>query len=136
MVLATPLTKVQLSQLIMSVKQYTVKNRNIAVWINNIQQKDLKSLFFNNKGKIDLLAPIRKWLNDLEISNPTVAHRLCKSIPNQCPFERQIEIFGRTILRIPPLCKLNPLYNEVVGLRFRAICYLADVCGEDVSSYC
>jgi Mo-dependent nitrogenase C-terminus len=120
----------------MSVKQYTAKNHYLAVWINNIQQKDLKSLCFNNKQKIDLLAPVRKWLNNLEISNPIVAHRLCKSIPNQCPFERQIDIFGRTILRIPPLCKLNPLYNEVVGLRFRAICYLADVCGEDVSSYC
>ncbi|MGF1540937.1 MAG: Mo-dependent nitrogenase C-terminal domain-containing protein [Pleurocapsa sp.] len=120
----------------MSVKQYTAKNHQVAVWINNIQQKDFKSLFFNHQQKIDLLAPLRKWLNNLEINDPNLAHRLCKSIPNQCPFERQIEIFGHTILRIPPLCKLNPLYNEVVGLRFRAICYLADVCGEDVSSYC
>jgi hypothetical protein len=134
--LATPLTKVQLSQLIMSVKQYTAKNYHLAVWINNIQQKDRKSSFFSNKQKTDLLAPLRKWLNNLEISDPIVAHRLCKSIPSQCPFERQIEIFGHTILRIPPLCKLNPLYEEVVALRFRAICYLADVCGEDVSSYC
>ncbi len=135
-VLATPLTKVQLSQLIMSVKQYTAKSHNITTWINNIQQKDLKSLFSLNRKKIDLLDPVRNWLNNIEISDRILAHRLCKSIPNQCPFERQIELFGRTILRIPPLCKLNPLYNEVVGLRFRAICYLADVCGEDVSSYC
>jgi hypothetical protein len=37
---------------------------------------------------------------------------------------------------IPPMCKLNPLYEEVVGLRFRALCYLADDCGEDISQYC
>jgi hypothetical protein len=133
--LATPLTKVQLSQLIMSVKQYTAKNYHLAAWINNIQQKDRKSSFFSNKRN-DLLAPLRKWLNNLEISDAIVAHRLCKSIPSQCPFERQIEVFGHTILRIPPLCKLNPLYDEIIALRFRAICYLADVCGEDVSSYC
>jgi hypothetical protein len=28
------------------------------------------------------------------------------------------------------------LYEEVVGLRFKAMCYLADVCGEDISQYC
>ena len=134
--LATPLTKVQLSQSIMSVKQYTAKSHNITIWVNNIQQKDLKSLFSLNRQKIDLLAPIRNWLNNIEIKDSTLAHRLCQFIPNQCPFERQIQLFGRTILSIPPLCKLNPLYNEVIGLRFRAICYLADVCGEDISSYC
>ncbi|MDE5116162.1 MAG: nitrogenase, partial [Trichodesmium sp. St2_bin2_1] len=29
-----------------------------------------------------------------------------------------------------------PLYNELIHLRFRALCYLADVCGEDITSYC
>jgi hypothetical protein len=36
---------------------------------------------------------------------------------------------------IPPLCKLNPLYNEVVYLRFRALSFLSDICGEDVNAY-
>ncbi len=57
-------------------------------------------------------------------------------IPAQCPFERQIQIFGTTVAHIPPLCKLNPLYNELVYLRFRAISYLANDCGEDISAYC
>ncbi|MHC5727587.1 MAG: Mo-dependent nitrogenase C-terminal domain-containing protein, partial [Nostoc sp.] len=35
-----------------------------------------------------------------------------------------------------PMCKLNPLYNELVYLRFRALCYLVDQCGEDIQSYC
>ena len=121
----------------MSVKQYTVKNIVLSSWINNIQQKSDKTLFTPAKRqKIDFFAPLRNWLNNIEISDRVLAHRLCKSIPNQCPFERQIKLFGKTILSIPPMCKLNPLYNEVISLRFRAICYLADVCGEDVSSYC
>lgn len=82
------------------------------------------------------LQPLRQWLNAFEIKSSETAHRICRSIPAQCPFERKIQLFNRTLLHIPPLCKLNPLYEEVVGLRFRALCYLADVCGEDISSYC
>jgi len=82
------------------------------------------------------LYPIRQWLNRLEINNPEMAHFICRMVPVQCPFERDICLFGRTLLHIPPLCKLNPLYEEVTGLRFRALCYLADECGEDVRCYC
>jgi hypothetical protein len=57
-------------------------------------------------------------------------------IPMQCPFEQDIYLFGRQIGHIPPLCQLNPLYEELIGLRFRALCYLADECGQDVSYYC
>ena len=90
----------------------------------------------SEKSRIDVLLPLRKWLDNIEVKNSTIAHRICKSIPSQCPFEREIRLLGRTIVKIPPMCKLNPLYNEVIALRFRAICYLADVCGEDVSVYC
>lgn len=88
------------------------------------------------KPTIDLLHPVRQWLDRIEVKEAGFAHFLCKQIPSQCPFERRIQFKGRTLLYIPPLCKLNPLYNEVVALRFRALCYLADVCGEDVSGYC
>lgn len=88
------------------------------------------------KAKIDIFAPLRRWLDNIEIENSAIAHRICKSIPSQCPFAREIKFLGQTILKIPPMCKINPLYNEVIALRFRAICYLADVCGEDVSAYC
>ena len=84
----------------------------------------------------DGLYPIREWLNNLEINNVALAHFICRMIPTQCPFERDICLFGRTIFSIPPLCKLNPLYEELIGLRFRALCYLADDCGEDVGCYC
>jgi hypothetical protein len=90
----------------------------------------------NTQSKIDLLQPLRQWLDALEIQNRKVAHFIAKLIPAQCPFERDIVLFGRRIAHIPPMCKLNPLYEEFIGLRFRALCYLVDKCGEDIQSYC
>ncbi len=86
--------------------------------------------------KIDLLKPLRHWLDSIDVRDRQFAHRICRTIPAQCPFERDIKLFGRTLIHIPPLCKLNPLYEEVVALRFRALCFLADECGEDISQYC
>lgn len=89
-----------------------------------------------SRHKFDLLKPIRQWLDDIEIKNSQVARLIAKLIPAQCPFERDITLFNRKIAHIPPLCKLNPLYDQFVGLRFRALCYLADECGEDIGFYC
>jgi len=83
-----------------------------------------------------VLQPVRIWLDGLEIHDQRLARFLCKMIPAQCPFERDVKVFGQKIVHIPPLCKLNPLYEQLVGLRFRALSYLADDCGEDVSTYC
>lgn len=84
---------------------------------------------------LDVLHPVRDWLDTMDIHDPKVARFLCKLIPPQCPFERDISVFGRKLVHIPPLCKLNPLYEQMVGLRFRALSYLADDCGEDISPY-
>lgn len=81
----------------------------------------------------DLLQPLRQWLDQIEITNPKLAKFLYKAIPAQCPFERDIVLFDRKIAHIPPMCKLNPLYDQLVGLRFRALCYLVDQCGMDIS---
>lgn len=78
----------------------------------------------------DFLKPIRHWLDTLPVESRKQARWLCKLIPAQCPFERDIVLFGHKIAHIPPLCKLNPLYEQLVGLRFRALCYLVDQCGE------
>lgn len=85
---------------------------------------------------LPLLSPVQEWLDHLEIHDPRLARFLCKLIPPQCPFERDIKLFGHKVVHIPPLCKLNPLYEQLVGLRFRALSYLADDCGEDISQYC
>jgi hypothetical protein len=125
----------------MNVLDYTVQNISLSswVWIDSVDAAvtNAKPLRCPSpKPTFDILRPLRQWLNQVEISNPKLAHRLCKLIPAQCPFERDVKLFGHKLFYIPPMCKLNPLYEEVVMLRFRALCYLADECGEDVTQYC
>ncbi|MFM7527545.1 MAG: Mo-dependent nitrogenase C-terminal domain-containing protein [Nodosilinea sp.] len=45
------------------------------------------------------------------------------------------EVLGEDtqLVHIPPMCKINPLYEQLVGLRFQALSYLANECGEDVT---
>jgi tellurite resistance protein len=89
----------------------------------------------NNIHSPDLLNPLREWLDRLEIHDHRLARFLCNMIPSQCPFERDVTLFGKKIVHIPPMCKINPLYEQLVGLRFRALSYLADDCQEDISKY-
>jgi len=98
-----------------------------------IESSANKAVF--TKSNADILHPVKDWLDELDIKDPRLAHFVCKVIPSQCPFERDINLFGRTIAHIPPLCKLNPLYEQFVGLRFRSLSYLADGCGQDISEY-
>ncbi|TAF10586.1 MAG: nitrogenase [Nostocales cyanobacterium] len=89
---------------------------------------------YKKSRSFDLLSPLRRLLDGIQIKNSRLAHRICQVIPCCCPFERDVNLFGRTF-HIPALCKINPLYDEVVALRFRALSYLADECGEDVTKY-
>lgn len=127
----------------MSVSEHTISNLVVAswVWINKLDASTDTATATPPtaqpaKSSFDFLRPLRRWIDNLEVHSPQFAHAVCKHIPSQCPFERDVNLFGRTLFHIPPLCKLNPVYNEVVGLRFRALCYLADDCGEDVTPYC
>jgi Mo-dependent nitrogenase C-terminus len=79
---------------------------------------------------------IRHWLDTIEVDNPKVARLFCTIIPTQCPFERNVKLFNHVIFHIPPLCHFNPLYEQLAALRFRSLCYLADICGEDITPYC
>jgi len=88
-----------------------------------------------SKAGVDVLHPVKDWLEGMEIKDPRLAKFVCKVIPPQCPFERDINLFGRKVAHIPPLCKLNPLYEQFTMLRFRSLSYLADDCGEDVTKY-
>ncbi|MBH8575334.1 nitrogenase [Nostocaceae cyanobacterium CENA369] len=74
----------------------------------------------------NLLDYLRQKLDSIEITNPKVAQFFCWLIPSCCPFERTIKVFERPILYIPPLCKLNPLYEQLVSIRFRSLNYLAN----------
>jgi Mo-dependent nitrogenase C-terminus len=83
-----------------------------------------------------LVQPVRQWLDSIAVGDRQIARWLCQVIPAQCPFERDIQLLGHHLFHIPPMCKLNPVYEELVGLRFRSLSFLADVCGEDVTPYC
>ncbi|MEH2440403.1 Mo-dependent nitrogenase C-terminal domain-containing protein [Nostoc sp.] len=125
----------------MKVFDNTTKKIFLASWvsINQAETSQHKVTQLNrsiSKPYWDILRPLRQRVENIQVSDRQLAHRLCKLIPSQCPFERDVKVFGKTLFHIPPMCKLNPLYDEVVGLRFRALCYLADECGEDVSQYC
>jgi len=85
-----------------------------------------------SRQPIDIWHPIRNWLEKIEVDSPSLARFLYRLIPGQCPFERDVVLLGRTLFHIPPLCKLNPLYEQLVGLRFKSLCYLVEVCGEAI----
>ncbi|MGD1899017.1 MAG: Mo-dependent nitrogenase C-terminal domain-containing protein [Phormidesmis sp.] len=89
----------------------------------------------SDDSKIDPLKPAREWLDQLSVEDPRLARFVCKLVPSQCPFERDVKLFGKKVVHIPPMCKINPLYEQLVGLRFRALTYLADDIGEDVTPY-
>jgi Mo-dependent nitrogenase C-terminus len=125
----------------MKVFDNTTKKIFLASWVS-IHPSDVSNTHVTqlrhpvSKSYFDILQPLRRRLDNIQVCDRILAHRLCKMIPAQCPFERDVKFFGKTLFHIPPMCKLNPLYEEVVSLRFRAMCYLADECGEDVSQYC
>ncbi|MBW4667374.1 MAG: Mo-dependent nitrogenase C-terminal domain-containing protein [Cyanomargarita calcarea GSE-NOS-MK-12-04C] len=85
-------------------------------------------------GSWNILSPLRRFVDGIKVKNRRFAHLICQVIPCGCPFERNINVFGH-IFHIPPICKLNPLYDNCVMLRFRALAYLADECGEDITKY-
>lgn len=51
--------------------------------------------------ELQLLNPVRRWLESIEVHNAKVAQLLCKMIPGRCPFEQEIKFFDYTIFLIP-----------------------------------
>lgn len=89
-------------------------------------------------GKSLFISPfnyIKNKLDSWEIKEKKVAKKIVGLIPSQCPFARDIYLFDRKIITIPPLCKLNPFYQDLMTLRFRALCFLSEI-GEDITPYC
>lgn len=71
------------------------------------------------------LDPLKHWLDGLDPGDERIASFIVHLIPAQCPFERDIILFGRKLVHIPPMCKINPLYEQLVALRFRCLGHLA-----------
>ena len=103
--------------------------------MNNLKNKISRPNTYTLRT-IDILYPFKKWLDNIEIKNSSTAHFICQMIPSQCPFAKEIKVYDLTLITIPPLCKLNPFYNNLMSLKFRSLTYLAEICGEDISPYC
>lgn len=62
------------------------------------------------------------FLNDT-VLRTKVLREFIKNLPLQCPFSKAYELelseFGHRVLIyfVPPLCKLNPLYNWIIDLK-------------------
>ena len=48
---------------------------------------------------------------------------LAKVLPDSCPFAIRIVIFGVYLFTIPPACKLNPLYEEIMTKKLELLGY-------------
>ncbi|MEL6603354.1 MAG: Mo-dependent nitrogenase C-terminal domain-containing protein [Cyanobacteria bacterium J06614_10] len=70
------------------------------------------------------LKPLRQWLNNFEINSVRTAKWICQLIPNTCSTGYDFRLLGLLRWRLPSLCKLNPLADELVDLRFRAADFL------------
>jgi hypothetical protein len=71
-----------------------------------------------------MIQQLQNRLDRIQINNVKLARLVCRIIPASCPFKRSIKLMGYAF-NIPPLCKINPLYDHLMGLRFRALQYLA-----------
>jgi hypothetical protein len=90
-----------------------------------------------NQTQNDLLFPFFRWIETIEFPDQKIkiARLLCQLIPASCPFARDLSFLEYT-LHIPPLCKLNPLYDYLMGLRWGALTFLTDVGGKDTDFSC
>ncbi|MCP9832770.1 MULTISPECIES: Mo-dependent nitrogenase C-terminal domain-containing protein [unclassified Cyanobium] len=93
---------------------------------------DVRCDTHQHPGHLDAL---RHWMDDLDPSDPEVARFLVRLIPAQCPFERDVKLFGWKLVHIPPMCKINPLFDQLMALRFRCLCRLEEG-GEDSHHPC
>ncbi|NJK71325.1 MAG: nitrogenase [Thermales bacterium] len=78
----------------------------------------MKTRIFN--PIVFLFTPVNYVLENFPIRSVWWARLICKLIPSHCPFEREVKLMGKQ-LHIPPLCKLNPVYNGLVTLKFHSL---------------
>lgn len=81
-----------------------------------------KEIIAHSKPNKGLIFQIKMRIETFEVCHPKVAQLLSK-IPASCPFSREIRLLGYTF-QIPSLCHLNPFYDSLMLLRFRALTFL------------
>ncbi|MEB3156555.1 MAG: Mo-dependent nitrogenase C-terminal domain-containing protein [Cyanobacteriota bacterium] len=97
-----------------------------ALKVGEAQLAALPDTCCDSDGNVGLLEGLKAWLEELDPVDPAVARFLVRLIPAQCPFERDVRLFGHKLVHIPPMCKINPLYEQLVGLRLRCLTTLEE----------
>ncbi|MGB3496077.1 MAG: Mo-dependent nitrogenase C-terminal domain-containing protein, partial [Elainellaceae cyanobacterium] len=67
---------------------------------SSLQSENMHSS--QGRSRFDLLSPLRNWIDTVEIRDRRTAHLISRLIPAQCPFERDIKVFGKVVAHIPP----------------------------------
>ena len=70
------------------------------------------------------LDPLKHWLNGLDLGDERISSFIAHLIPFPYPFGRNINLFARKLVQIPPMSKINALFDQLVSLRFRCLGHL------------
>lgn len=86
----------------MNVLDYTIHNLLRVNWVDISETQTTESFLSSiptppKKRFFDPLFRVKQWLDALEIRDRQMAHWLCKLIPPQCPFERDLKFFGKVL---------------------------------------
>ena len=87
----------------MKVSDNTTRKIFLASWVSlnpaNASDTNITAPYSrSSESDRDILQPLRLWIDNIKVSDRTFAHRLCKLIPAQCPFERDVKLFGKTLV--------------------------------------
>ena len=70
------------------------------------------------------LSFLKTQIDRVQINSSAQAQWICKLLPSSCPFERNFTLFGHSF-HSPALCQLNPLFPQLMLLRYKALTYIA-----------
>jgi len=93
-----------------------------SAWPQQRTDQQLGSLLHAGDSALD---PLQQWLDAFDPGEERISSFIVCLIPSQCPLERDIILFGRKLVHIPPMCKVNPLNEQLVALRFRCLGHLS-----------
>jgi len=98
------------------------------IWKEGVEYENhwLEATTIGRPFRLELLRSVRHWLDALEVREPRVARLLCKLIPAQCPFERDIKLFGKS-LSYATVVQAQPALRTISWPTLRSMCYLEGI---------
>ena len=71
------------------------------------------------------LDPLKHWLNGLDPGDERISSFIAHLIPFLDPFGCDIDLFAHKLVQIPVMCKINPLFEQFLAVRFRCLGHLS-----------